>query len=184
MRKVHFLSLAFSTSLMIFGAVLPYGSGSLLSAREKTPFVNPNDPTVKLYALLDTKHDGKLEEFYFLGDVFKDASHPDQEWQHVILAEYNKNLFFGRFKMTVRSISKPTPDQLKAYTVKALYDFGSDSARFAKIDPGTFGQKGDLYMVVAADKPIASAPITPEVQATYEKYVSQYLLPALEKEKD
>jgi hypothetical protein len=184
MRKNHFFSLAFGVLLIILGAATPEWSGSLLYAREKKPVINPNDPTLRLYTFLDTKRDGKLADFYFLADAVTDPSHPGQEWQHVILAEYDKSLFFGKFKMTVRSISKPTPDQLKAYTVKALYDFGSDSAKFAKIDPGPFGQKGDLYMVVEDDKPIASAPITPEVQATYEKYVSQYLLPALEKEND
>ncbi len=184
MRRIHFLSLALSLGLVFIGTFLPCGSGRLQFGREKTPVTNPNDPTFKLYALLDSSHDGKLEDFYFLGDVFTNSSHPGEDWQHVILAEYNKNLFFGKFKMTVRSISKPTEEQLKAYTAKQLYDFGSDSAKFAKIDPGPFGQKGDLYMIADEEKPLASAPISPGVQAAYEKYVTQYLIPALGKAKN
>lgn len=178
MRRIHLLSLALGA------AVVAAGSAGLLHAKKKTPAVNPNDPTYKLYALLDSTRNGKLEEFYFLADEFKDSAHPDTIWQHVVMADYNKNLFFGRFKMTVRAISKPTPDQLKVYTVKALYDFGSDSEKFAKINPGPFGEDGDLYMVATGDRPLKSAPITPQVQAAYEKYVTQYLLPALEKAKD
>ncbi len=181
MRRILSCSIAMTTGLMILGVVVQPG---VLSAKEKAPVVSSNDPTLKLYTLLDSSRDGKLEDFYILGDVYTDPAHPGEDWQHVILAEYNKSLFFGRFKMTVRSISKPTPDQLKAYTVKQLYDFGSDSAKFAKIDPGTFGRQGDLYMIAGGDRPLSSAPITPDVQATYEKYVTQYLLPALEKPKN
>jgi hypothetical protein len=178
MRRIDLLS------LVLGAVVLAAGNTGLLRAKDKTPAVNPNDPTYKLYARLDSGHNGKLDEFYFLADEFKDSEHPGETWQHVILAEYNKSLFFGKFKMTVHSISKPTPDQLKVYTVKALYDFGSDSEKFAKINPGPLGQEGDLYMVAKGDNPMKSAPITPDVQAEYEKYVSQYLLPALEKSKD
>lgn len=178
MRRLHLHSLILGAA---FAAMCNAG---MLYSKDKTPAVNPNDPTYKLYALLDSGRNGKLEEFYFLADEYKDSEHPDETWQHVVVADYNKNLFFGKFKMTVRAISKPTPDQLKAYTVKALYDFGSDSAKFAKINPGPFGQDGDLYMVATGDKPLKSAPITPEAQAAYEKYVSQYLIPALEKSKD
>lgn len=181
MRRILFRSLAMTAGLVILGVVLHPG---VLGAKEKTPVVGPNDPTLKLYTLLDSSHDGKLEDFYILGDVYTDPGHSGEDWQHVILVEYNKNLFFGRFKMTVRSISKPTPDQLKAYTIKQLYDFGSDSAKYAKIDPGPFGRNGDLYMIADGDKPLTSAPISPDVAATYEKYVTQYLLPALEKPKN
>ncbi len=181
MRRILYHSIAMTAGVVILGAGLCPG---ILSAKEKTPTVGPNDPTLKLYTLLDASRDGKLEDFYILGDVYSDPAHPGEDWQHVILVEYNKNLFFGRFKMTVRSISKPTPDQLKAYTIKQLYDFGSDSAKYAKIDPGPFGRNGDLYMVADGDKPLASAPISPDVAATYEKYVTQYLLPALEKSKN
>lgn len=178
MRRAHLL-------LLVLGAVIGAAAGvRQMPAKEKTPAVNPNDPTYKLYALLDSNRNGKLEEFYFLADEYKSSEHPDETWQHVIVADYNKSLFFGKFKMTVRAISKPTPDQLKAYTVKALYDFGSDSAKFAKINPGLFGQDGDLYMIATEDRPLKSAPITPDVQSAYEKYVSQYLIPALEKAKD
>jgi hypothetical protein len=160
-----------------------FGPGGRLMAKEKNPPIPANDPTMKLFNLLDNSYDGKLSGFYVFADVYKDPAHPDEEWQHILRAEYNKNLFFGKFKVYVCSISKPTEAQLKTYTIKQMYDFGSVSAKFEKISAGPLGQTGDLYLRAEGDNPLAIAPITPEVQATYDKYLTQYLMPALEKQK-
>lgn len=182
MRKNHFLFLALAASVLIVAPGIPAGL-TLLSAREKTPPASADDPTAKLFTLLDKAYDGKLENFYLLGDVYKSAAHPDEDWQHILRAQYDKNLFFGKFRFDVRSISKPTVDQLKAYTTQQLYDFGSDAEKYEKIAAGPFGQKGDLFLRAEGDSPLASAPITPDVQAAYDKYLTQFLIPALEKSK-
>jgi hypothetical protein len=183
MRKKHFLFVALAAGLLILTPGLPVGTTGFLSAREKKPLISPDDPTTKLFNLLDTKFDGKLENFYALADVYKNPAHPGQDWQHILRVDYNKKLFFGKFKFYVCGISKPTPDQLKAYTLKQLYDFGSDSEKYEKIAVGPFGQKGDLYFRAEENMPLATAPITPEVEAAYEAYVTQFLIPALEKTK-
>jgi hypothetical protein len=181
--KKNVLFTAGGIGLLIFMAAILWIPGGRLMAKEKNPPIPANDPTARLFSLLDNSYDGKLSGFYVFADVYKDPDRPDQEWQHILRAEYNKNLFFGKFKIYVCSISKPTEDQLKTYTIKQMYDFGSVSAKFEKIAAGPLGQKGDLYLRAEGDNPLATVPITPEVQATYEKYVTQYLIPALEKQK-
>ena len=183
MKKKHILFSALMMALMPVMLGVFFGPGGRLMAKEKNPPIPANDPTAKLFSLLDNSYDGKLSGFYVFADVYKDPDHPDQEWQHILRAEYNKNLFFGKFKIYVCSISKPTEDQLKTYTIKQMYDFGSVSAKFEKIAAGPLGQTGDLYLRAEGDNPLAIVPITPEVQAAYEKYLTQYLIPALEKQK-
>lgn len=154
-----------------------------LFAKEKKQVVSPDDPTYRVFNLLDTSYGGKLADFYLFGDVYADPDHPGQELQHILRVEYDKKLFFGKFRIYARAVAKPTEAQLKAYTVKEFFNFASDSEKFEKIDAGPFGQKGDMYMVATDDGPLASAPITPEAQAAYQKLLTQYVIPALEKNK-
>jgi hypothetical protein len=181
--KKNILFTAGGVGLLVFTAAILWIPGGRMMAKEKNPPIPANDPTAKLFNLLDNSYDGKLSDFYVFADVYQNPAHPDQEWQHILRAEYNKNLFFGKFKIYVCGISKPTDAQLKTYTVKQMYDFGSATAKFEKIAAGPFGEKGDLYLRAEGDRPLASAPITPEVQAAYDKYLTQYLIPALEKQK-
>jgi hypothetical protein len=169
--------------LMIVLAGLALTTPVGLFAREKKQAVSPSDPTYRLFNLLDTSYGGKLADFYLFGGVYTDPSHPGQELQHILRVQYDKKLFFGKFRIYVRSVAKPTEAQLKAYTVKEFYDFASDSEKFEKIDAGPFGQKGDMYFVATDDTPLTSAPITPEAQTEYDKLLTEYLIPALEKNK-
>ena len=151
-------------------------------AKEKTPTVSPDDLTLRFFQLLDTSYGGKLSEFYLVGDVYKDPNIPDKELQHILKAEYDKDRLFGRFRLYVRSVDKLTPGQLKDYTPKQIYEFGElDVEKFTKTDPGPFGKTGDVYFRATPDGPLATAPITDEVRKKYETYITQWLLPALEK---
>lgn len=167
---------------VILGCLASVRSVDLYAKKKKQP-VPPDDPTLRVYNLLDNSYGGKLSDFYLFADVYKDANRQGQEFQHILRVEYDKKRFFGKFRISVRSVAKPTEAQLKAYTVKQFYDFASNSEKFEKIDPGPFGQQGDLYLRTKDDAPLASAPITPEVQAEYEKLLTEYLIPALEKNK-
>ncbi len=85
---------------IIAGTVLTilalWGGAGLLEAKEKTPQLSPNDPTVRLYSLLDSKYNGKLEDFCLLADVVSDPKNPGQSEQHVLRIEYNKDRAFGK----------------------------------------------------------------------------------------
>ncbi len=167
-------------ALLTIGCLIIPASG--VYAKEKSRGVDANDPTYRLYQLLDTSYAGKLSDFYLLADTLKDPTNPQQELQHVLRAEYDKSRFFGRFRIYVRSVSRPTAEQLKTYTPKQIYDFGgSDSEKFEKIESGPFGKTGDLYLRSTDDRPLASAPVTDEIQKQYDFFVVQYLLPALQK---
>jgi hypothetical protein len=159
------------------------GSAGRLGAKEKNLQVNPNDPTFRLFSLLDSKFNGKLDDFCVLADLVSDPKNPGQQLQRVIRIEYNKDRVFGKLSIHVRTVAPLTPDQLKAYTSKQTFDFAeSDAAKFTKTDAGAFGRPGDVYFEAAPDGgALASASITSEVQAQYELFVTQYLLPALEK---
>jgi hypothetical protein len=151
-------------------------------AKEKTPAVSPDDLTLRLFQLLDTSYGGKLSEFYFIGDVYRDPKIPDKELQHIFKGEYEKDRAFGRLRLYVRSVDKLTPGQLKDYTPKQVYEFGeADVEKFTKTDPGPFGKTGDLYFQATPEGALAAAPITDEVRKEYETYIAQWLLPALEK---
>jgi hypothetical protein len=161
---------------------LVVGLPGLHFAKEKIPTISPDDLTLRLFQLLDGSYGGKLSEFYFVGDIYKDPKIPDKELQHVFKAEYDKDRAFGRFRLYVRSVDKLTAGQLKEYTPKQIYEFGEvDVEKFTKTDPGPFGKTGDLYFQAVADGPLATAPITDEVRKEYETCVAQWLLPALEK---
>jgi hypothetical protein len=183
MRKKHFLFLALAAGLITFTPGLPPGPGGLLRAREKTPPIPADDPTAKLYQFLDTSYDGSLKDFYVLGETFEESEHPGQDFQHVLRVEYAKDRLFGKFNFTVRNIAKLTPAQLKAYSPKAAYGFGSDAEKYIKTSAGPFGRTGDVYFHAKDNGALATEPVTPDVQASYEKYLTETIMPALEKAK-
>jgi hypothetical protein len=153
------------------------------AAKEKVPAVSPDDPTLRLYQLLDGQYGGKLDGFCIIGDVFNDPKKPDHPEQHIFRVEYEKSRAFGRLRIYVRTVDKLTADQLKTYTPKQIYDYAeTDSEKFTKTDPGYFGKTGDIYSLpVSEGGPLATAPITDEVRSAYERYVTNFLLPALQK---
>jgi len=152
------------------------------SARRDNPTVSPDDPTYQLYQLLDNSHGGKLKDLYLLADIYNDPQSPDRQLQHVLRVVYDKSRFFGRFQIFVRSVGKLTPEQLKTYSLKQIYDFGEqDEEEFEKIDPGPFGRKGDLFLRATSSGPLAPASITDEVLKQYDSFLIQYTLPALKK---
>ncbi|MGA3324051.1 MAG: hypothetical protein ABSF45_06225 [Terriglobia bacterium] len=166
-------------TLLVFGA----GGAGRLGAKEKPAQIGPNDPTVRLYTLLDSKYNGKLDDFCVLADVFNDPKNPGQAQQHVLRVDYGKDRAFGKLNIHVRTVAQLTPEQLKTYSPKQIYDFAeTDSAKFTKTDPGPLGRPGDVYFEPAADGgALGEVSATPEVQAQYERFVTQYILPALEK---
>jgi hypothetical protein len=176
------------TLVIIAGAVfallvLGGGDHGRLGAKERAPQASSNDPTVRLYSLLDAQFNGKLDDFVLLADVVDDPKNPGQTQQHVLRVEYGKDRVFGKLNIHVRTVAQLTPEQLKTYTPKQIYDFAeTDTAKFTKTDPGPFGKPGDVYFEPASDGgAMGSVPSTPEVQSQYERFVTQYLLPALEK---
>ena len=44
--------------------------------------------------------------------------------QHVLQVDYDRDRFFGRFRIHVRGVSQLTPAQLKEYTPGQIYGFG------------------------------------------------------------
>jgi hypothetical protein len=171
-----FLLVGWLTLLLVVS--LPPG----LAAKEKEVPVSPNDPTYRLYQLLDTSYGGKLDEFYVIADTFQDPKKPGQEDQHILKLEYDKAHAFGKLRIYVRTVAKLTPAQLKTYTPKQIFDFAEeDSQKFTKTDPGPLGKTGDLYFVAKGNRPLASVPITDQARKEYDDFVTQYLLPALAK---
>ncbi len=166
----------------LFGMTLMGFLCASVWAREKNRSSDPNDPTIRLFELLDNSYEGKLPDFYLLGDTLKNASSPDEELQHVLRLQYDKNRTFGRMTLHVRTLKKMEPEQLKTYTAKQIYEFGEeDSEKFVKSDAGPLGKTGDMYLRANGDRPLASAPITDEARKTYEQLLTQYLIPALQK---
>jgi len=163
--------------------VVGCGNAGGLMAKDRTAQVSSDDPTFRLYNLLDSKFNGKLDEFYVLADVFNDPKNPGQTEQHVLRVEYNKDRAFGKLTIRVRTVAQLTPDQLKTYSPKQIYEFAeTDSAKFTKTDPGSFGKPGDVYFEAAADGgAMGSVAATSEVQAEYERFLTNFLQPALEK---
>jgi hypothetical protein len=141
-----------------------------------------NDPTDRLYQLLDQSMDGKLD-LYLLGDTYTDPSSSGDQYQRILRVVYNKDLYFGRFTIHIRSVAKMSPVQLATYTPRQIYHYAAnDTAEFEKITPGLFGKTGDLYLVASDDHPPASAPITRGVQQEYENLVVNYILPSVQKQ--
>jgi hypothetical protein len=153
-----------------------------LLAKEKVAPVDANDSTYRLFQLLDTAHGGKLTDFYLIADVYKNPNKPSEELQHILRTEYDKDRGFARLNLYVRSVGKIGPEQMKTYTSKDFYEFGLvDQEKFMKTDPGPFGRLGDTYLRSDGDRPLATAPVTDEVRKAYEFYLTQYLLPSLQK---
>jgi len=131
------------TLAILFVAGLAGIAAPILAAKDKTPPVDPNDATLRLYQLLDNSRGGKLTGFFVVADVYKDPSSPDEELQHVLRIEYDKDRGFAKLNLYVRSVGKIGPEQMKMYTPKELYDFGiSDQEKFMKTEPGSFGRAG------------------------------------------
>jgi len=157
-------------------------SAQALLVKEKVAPVDANDSTYRLFQLLDTARSGKLTDFCLIADVYRDPNNPNEELQHILRAEYDKNRGYARLSLYVRSVGKIEPDQMKTYTPKDFYEFGQeDREKFMKTDPGPFGRPGDTYLRCDGDRPLATAPITDEVRKAYEFYLTQHLLPALQK---
>jgi hypothetical protein len=153
-----------------------------LHAKGKKNQVDPNDVTYRLFQLLDDSKGGKLDDLYVLGDTYQDPSKPGEELVHIFKVEYNKSSVFGKLRIYVRSVAKMTPQQLSTYTLQQIFDFGeTDMEKFVKTEPGEFGKTGDLYLRPNPNGTLETAPVTDETRKHYETYVSQYILPALQK---
>jgi hypothetical protein len=160
-------------------ALLAAGGARVGYGKEKTPRIDPNDPTVRLFDLLDSTRNGKMEDFFALADLYTEQG---KDFQRVVRVDYDKSRAFGKLRIWVRSVAKMAPEQLQAYTPKQVYEFGEvDLEKFVKTDPGEFGRQGDIYLRGDAENPLATSPITDGVRKSYEMLVSQYLLPALQK---
>ena len=138
--------------------------------------------TVRLFQLLDSTRNGKLEEFYLLADIYKDPSKPDEHFHHVLKVDYDKSRAFGKLKLYVRSVGQMTDEQLSAYSPKQIFDFGeADQEKFVKTGTGSFGAPGDLYLRAGNDAPLATAAVTDTARKEYETFLTDHILPALEK---
>lgn len=143
--------------------------------------VPANDVTSHLYQIADQSLQGKFS-FYLLAGTYPDPAKAGAQLQRVLRVVYDKDLYFGRFAIHIRTVSKLTPDQLIAYTPEEIFNYGNaDTEEFEKINPGRFGRTGDLYLASSNGGPLATAPITPDVQSEYEKLVTDYVLPEVEK---
>jgi hypothetical protein len=154
---------------------------ALAHAKRKANPASPDDPTARVFQLLDDSYSGKLRNFCLLAGTYSNPGQPDQVLEHVLQVNYDKTRFFGRFRISVRGVSQLTPAQLKEYTPDQIYGFGSDVAKFEKINPGPFGEAGDLYFRANAQGALAQAPITGDAIAHYDSFLTQYIVPALQK---
>jgi len=159
--------------IMGVGMAAPTGAG----AREKN---EPDPATIQLFQVLNSSFGGKVEHFCVLADTYTDPS--GQQFRRVLRVDYDKSRSFGRLSLYVRSVGNMTPEQLAAYTPQQIYDFGeSDQAKFVKTDTLTFGAPGDLYLAAQDDGPLHSAQITDDVRKRYSDFVTQFVIPALQK---
>ncbi|HET9180261.1 MAG TPA: hypothetical protein VFQ24_18045 [Terriglobia bacterium] len=173
-RKYMVAALA-AVGLLVFAAPSAW-------AKKKHESVNPDDPTYRLYQLLNDSSGGKLTDYYLLANLYPDPLDPSNELQRVICVEYDKDRYFGRLRIMVRSVGKLTPEQLKTYDARQIYDFGeSDNIKYEKINPGELGETGDLYLRVSADGPLTTVPVTDEARQDYDMLITKYILPALQK---
>ena len=171
---------------VILAALLAIGfsgySGADLGAKDKKNQVDPNDCTLRLFQLLDDSKGGKVDELYLLGDTYQDASEAGSQFVHVFKVEYDKSRVFGKLRIYVRSVGKMTPQQLATYTPQQIFDFGeTDLEKFVKTECGEFGKPGDLYLRSSEDGPLTTTAVTDDARKHYETYVTQYILPALQK---
>ena len=156
--------------------------GSRLYAKHKAEEVDASDPTLRVFQLLDSTRDGKLADFYVLADLYKDSDKPDDEYRHVLRVNYDKSRGFGKLNVWVRSVGKMTPEQLDTYTPKQIYDFAeTDQEKYVKTSAGQFGTPGDVYLHATEGGPLVTGPVTDGVRKSYGLFVTDYLLPALQK---
>ncbi|MGH9446159.1 MAG: hypothetical protein ACRD3O_10575, partial [Terriglobia bacterium] len=151
--------------------------------KAKHSAVSANDPTARLFDLLNNSFEGKLSGLYVLAGIYSSSSNPAQQFQRVLRVTYDKDLYFGKFSIHARSVVKMTPQQLAIYSPEQIFNFGGqDGEVFEKINPGPFGSEtGDLFLS-AAGGPLRTAPITDEITQEYNALVSQYILPAVQKQ--
>src|SRR5579864_8416262 len=118
----------------VMGLLVLGGAGvQRLGAKDRVLQGDPNDPTYRLYSLLDSKYNGKLDDFCVLAGITDDPKNPGQSQQRVIRVTYNKDRGFGRLGIYLRTVAPLTPEQMKAYNAKQVYDFAeTDVAKFTK----------------------------------------------------
>jgi hypothetical protein len=181
-RKSSGYLLGFAVLVTLLATDVPGNLAGRLYAKERNLPISPDDPTFRLYQLLDSSYGGKLAELYIIADIFKDPKKPEQENQHILRVEYDKNRVFGKLRINVRTVAKLTPEQLKIYNAKQAYEFAEvDSEKFTKTDPGPLGRPGDVYARAEEGRPLVSAPITDEARSAYERFITEHILPALQK---
>jgi len=152
---------------------------ALAHAKQKETLVNSDNPSARLFQLLNDSRGGKLTDFCVIANTYANPTQPGQMLQHVLQVNYDKGRFYGRLTISVRGVSLLTPGQLTEYKPEQIYDFGSDVARFEKINAGPFGETGDLYFRPTAQGALAPAPLTDDARRQYDLYLTQYILPAL-----
>ena len=170
---------ALLTILLLGGSIV-----SRLGAKDKSlPPVSSDDPTLRLFDLLNSKFNGKLDDFFLIADTFTDPAKQGQSEQHILRVEYDKTRTFGKLRIYVRNVDQLTPEQLKAYSPKDIFGFAeSESEKFTKTDPGSLGRPGDMFLQPTSQGgPLGASPVTDEIQAKYARYVTQYIIPTLEK---
>lgn len=161
---------------LLLGVVLT-APGDLFASHTKA---DENDATARLFQLLDNANNGKLDDIYVLADVYTDAS--GDQYRHVLRVDYDKSRAFGRLAIYVRSVGKMTPEQISSYTPEQIYNFGEiDLEKLVKTDPGPFGQRGDLYLTADGDGPLHTQAVTDEARKSYDTFLNQYVIPALQK---
>ena len=169
--------------LMVAVIAMSLATAALTYAKAKKDSASPdNDPTYRLFQLLDNSYGGKLTDFCVVADTYTNPAQGGQAFEHVLQIDYDKSRFFGRLRIYVRGVSQLTPDQLKAYTPEQIYGFGSDVEKFEKISPGPFGQAGDVYVRATAKGSLVPVPITDEARKEYEFFLARYIMPALQKQ--
>ena len=148
--------------------------------KDKPLVVTADDPTYRLFQLIDTTRGGKLADFYVVVDLYRNPQNPQEEFQRVARVVYDKDRAFGRLTVFMRSVAKMDPAQLRIYNPKEIYDFAeSDMEKYTKTDAGPFGGKGDVYFHATDSGALSTVPINDEVQTTYATLLTQYILPAL-----
>ncbi len=171
------------SAVVLAGAIVlsPFAGRAFAKRRHRSQPVNSGNPSYQLYQLLNDSYGGKLKDFCILAGLYKSSKNPAQEYQRVLRVDYNKDNFFGRLEIHVRSVAKLTPVQLKTYPPRQIFKFAvSDSETFEKIHAGPFGEPGDLYLRASGGAPPAPAPITSRVRGQFADYIARYILPALQ----
>ncbi len=185
--RIHNARIALGAAL---GALLLLGFGApALRAvpprkkKAKNGAVSPNDPTARLFDLLNNSLGGKLSALYILADVYTDPTNPAQQFQRVLRVTYDKDLYFGRFSIHARSVAKMTAQQLAIYTPEQIFTFGGqDGEVFERTNPGPFGSEtGDLFLRSAVG-PLKTTDITDQITQEYNTLLTQYILPAVQKQ--